>query len=151
MFVLYPIYFDNKTHFPHWWIAFLGDYGNVFFSTDASLTGAHDWLADWRSNINSVLSCRLCVMASHINHPQWLLTPCRKSWPSGLRVELWGCILFYFLHGKNENEGSLTRKVKLGWFHWFFLHTHTHTHTHKHIPTHMRLMSNFLTSFSANV
>lgn len=31
MFVLYLIYFDNKTNFPHWWITFLGDYGNVFF------------------------------------------------------------------------------------------------------------------------
>lgn len=31
MFILYPIYFDNKTNFPHWWITFLGDYVNVFF------------------------------------------------------------------------------------------------------------------------
>lgn len=115
MFMLYLIYFDNKTDFPHWWIAFLGDYENVFFSVSASLTEADDWLADWRSNINSAFSCRLCVMAFHINHPQWLLTLCRKSWPSGLRLELWGCILSSsFFSSENENEGSHTRKVKLG-------------------------------------
>lgn len=99
-----------------------------FFSSNASLPVEDDWLADWRFNINSALSCRLCVMAFHINHPQWLLTPCRKSWPSGLSLELWGCILLFF-PPENENEEGHTRKVKLGWFQWFFLLSAMHTHT----------------------
>lgn len=82
----------------HFW----GDYKNVCFLGNASSTEADDLLAGWRANLNSASSspfsfffpsCRLCVMAFHINHPPWLLTPCRKSWPSGLRLELWGCIL----------------------------------------------------------
>lgn len=77
----------------HFW----GDYKNVCFLGNASSTEADDLLAGWRANLNSASSspfsfffpsCRLCVMAFHINHPPWLLTPCRKSWPSGLRLEL---------------------------------------------------------------
>lgn len=66
----------------------------MFFSSIANLTEADDWLAALWSNINSAFSCRLCVTAFHISHPQWLLTLCRKFWPLGLRLELWGCILF---------------------------------------------------------
>lgn len=86
MVMIYLIYLANKTNFPYWWITFLEYHENVI-SPD-------DWLAALRSNINYAFSCRLCVMAFHISHPQWLLTLCRKSWPLGLRLELWGCILF---------------------------------------------------------